>query len=311
MRTATTLGATLLLVFGFESGELSAQQDFIRGDINCNGCVNLIDAYDLLVFLSRGGTLPCDCVEARDVNCDGNVDLSDSIILLNHLVLSGAPPCAPYPDYGPSPGTTGLTCPGYPNTPLFRRGDANQDGCVNGDDARFVLDYLFNGGPAPACLQAADANDDDVIDSMDAGRILSYTSGGSPPPAPGPFVGGDDPTPGVLTCLSYPRAVNCTGCRNQLPSDCNQDGTLDITDSVCLLNLLFTSPVPLPCGDGKVGHPGNILLLDANGDLAVDLTDAVGVLNFLFLGGPPPVRGTSCIYIESCSRNKGCPPFTP
>jgi len=42
-------------------------------------------------------------------------------------------------------------------------------------------------------------------------------------------------------------------------------------------------------------------------DLTIDISDAVYLLTFLFLGGPPPVQGTACIYIEDCPLNPSCP----
>lgn len=90
----------------------------------------------------------------------------------------------------------------------------------------------------------------------------------------------------------------------QRPGDCNQDGTADITDAVCLLGFLFGgSPEVLPCGDGSVSQPGNVALLDCNGDSGIDLSDPVCLLSFLFGGGPAPVFGTDCRPIVSCPDN--------
>ncbi|MBI4602696.1 MAG: hypothetical protein HY721_12130 [Planctomycetes bacterium] len=92
----------------------------------------------------------------------------------------------------------------------------------------------------------------------------------------------------------------------QKPNDENQDGKLDLSDPVSILNHLFLGTNPsLPCGDGTTNDPGNKALLDANGDGKIDLSDPVRVLNFLFLGGPRPVSCTedSC----PCQRIVGCP----
>jgi len=87
----------------------------------------------------------------------------------------------------------------------------------------------------------------------------------------------------------------------QSPSDCNQDGSMDISDAVCLLVRLFQGG-NLPC-EASLLEPGNRKLLDANGDARVDLSDAVWVLGFLFRGSDPPVLGTECQEIVGCPDN--------
>lgn len=93
----------------------------------------------------------------------------------------------------------------------------------------------------------------------------------------------------------------------QRPGDCNQDGSLDISDPVCLLGYLFLGTIPsLPCAGGSSSDGANITLLDANGDGALDLSDSVSLLSFLFLGGPPPVHGLQCISIDGCPPSPSC-----
>ncbi len=90
----------------------------------------------------------------------------------------------------------------------------------------------------------------------------------------------------------------------QRPGDGNQDGRLDISDAVHLLNFLFQGTVArLPCGDGSPEWPGNIQLLDSNGDLKTDLSDAIRVLGFLFDGAPPPPLGRDCLPVAGCPDN--------
>jgi hypothetical protein len=86
-----------------------------------------------------------------------------------------------------------------------------------------------------------------------------------------------------------------------IPGDENEDGKLDISDPVALLNHLFLGTNPtLPCGDGSTGHPANVAILDLNGDGRIDISDPVFGLNFLFAGGPDPVPGTACISVADC-----------
>ena len=94
---------------------------------------------------------------------------------------------------------------------------------------------------------------------------------------------------------------------SQTPADCNQDGTLDLSDGICLLgNLFLGNPSELPCGDSASEDPGNVKLLDSNGDGTVDLSDAAVVFGFLFLGAPGPVLGTECVPIVGCPASVGC-----
>ncbi|MEM7165775.1 MAG: spondin domain-containing protein [Planctomycetota bacterium] len=73
--------------------------DFIRGDVNADGSIQITDAVNLLTTLFAGGA-PFPCERAADVNDSNVVDLSDAVILLTHLFLQGAPPPAPFPACG-------------------------------------------------------------------------------------------------------------------------------------------------------------------------------------------------------------------
>ncbi len=87
----------------------------------------------------------------------------------------------------------------------------------------------------------------------------------------------------------------------QLPGDANQDGSLDISDAVTLLRLLFgSSGVKLPCEQSDPAAPGNMAVLDTNGDSKLDLADAVYLLGYLFVQGPGPALGTECRRIPGC-----------
>jgi hypothetical protein len=99
----------------------------------------------------------------------------------------------------------------------------------------------------------------------------------------------------------------------QVPGDLNQDGFLDLTDSINLLQILFVGiPIPLPCGDGSFDAPGNLKLLDWQPDGGIDLTDVILTLSFLFLGealhwmAVPGMETTGCVAIDGCDANPNC-----
>jgi hypothetical protein len=99
----------------------------------------------------------------------------------------------------------------------------------------------------------------------------------------------------------YDAGTNPSVAAQQAPGDCNQDGMVDVSDSICMLGHLFLgSPEMLPCEGGAAASPGNLALVDFNGDTTPDLTDAVSMLTFLFGGGPAHVLGRECVDIEGC-----------
>ena len=61
--------------------------------------------------------------------------------------------------------------------------------------------------------------------------------------------------------------------------DCNDDFTLDISDVIFLIDILFLG------GEEQPPWVGNC---DANTDGALAISDPIYLLNYLFQGGPPP-----------------------
>lgn len=82
---------------------LAVPDDFIRGDFDNNGGVNIADAIGILGFLFAGGSPPC-CPDAADANDDGLIGIADTIYLLDFLFpRPGPPPPAPFPACGADP----------------------------------------------------------------------------------------------------------------------------------------------------------------------------------------------------------------
>jgi predicted carbohydrate-binding protein with CBM5 and CBM33 domain len=75
--------------------------EFIRGDANQDGSLNVADPIAELAYLFTG--TPTSCVDALDVNDDGAVDISDPVNSLAYLFGSQPPPPEPFPSCGLDP----------------------------------------------------------------------------------------------------------------------------------------------------------------------------------------------------------------
>jgi hypothetical protein len=64
----------------------------------------------------------------------------------------------------------------------FTRGDCNDDGIVDASDVVFLINYLFQEGPAPDPLEAGDANSDSVVGPADVVYLINYLFKQGPPP---------------------------------------------------------------------------------------------------------------------------------
>ena len=78
------------------------EPEFIRGDPDGNGTVQLTDGIFLLNFLFLGGDSP-GCFDSADADNNGTIQMTDGIYLLNYLFLGGSPPPAPFDGCGPDP----------------------------------------------------------------------------------------------------------------------------------------------------------------------------------------------------------------
>jgi len=83
-------------------------RNFIRGDANGNGEVDLADATSILSYLFAGSRF--ECLDALDTNDSGSVDMADAIYLLAYLFAGGAEPPPPFPQKGPDVTSDPLPC---------------------------------------------------------------------------------------------------------------------------------------------------------------------------------------------------------
>ena len=149
-------------------------------------------------------------VSPLTISFGGTLALSTGMAPIDHLVVGG---CDVWAGSSPALAVVG----GMTFCPTFIRGDCNNNGLVIGfvGDIVFFFEWMFSGGPAPACENACDANDDELLDITDGIYLVNWQFGmGPPPPPPTPmFVPtsmapaflddcGNDLTPGMLSCAS-------------------------------------------------------------------------------------------------------------
>lgn len=100
----------------------SGAAEFIRGDSDGNGTVDISDAIFTLQWLFTGGAEP-GCLSAADADDNSSIELSDPIYTLGFLFLGGAALPAPYPGCGEDPSRDGLAC-------LENPGCSEEEACV-------------------------------------------------------------------------------------------------------------------------------------------------------------------------------------
>ena len=83
--------------------------EFIRGDSNSSGAVDISDGVFTLGFLFRSERMP-SCLESADANGDGGLDISDAVFLFQYLFSGGGEPAGPFPDCGISDEADGVDC---------------------------------------------------------------------------------------------------------------------------------------------------------------------------------------------------------
>ncbi len=81
---------------------------FVRGDANLDGALDIADAVKILVYLFAG--VPVGCEDALDADDSGALNVTDATVILNYLFKSGAAPAAPFPTKGADPTADGVGC---------------------------------------------------------------------------------------------------------------------------------------------------------------------------------------------------------
>ena len=87
------------------------EPEFLRGDSNADGIVNVADP--VLALSSLFGPETLECLDAADADDDGVLNITDAVSLLGHLFLGTAAPAEPFPTCGTDPSVDELDCEMY------------------------------------------------------------------------------------------------------------------------------------------------------------------------------------------------------
>ncbi len=81
---------------------VGAPLEFIRGECNDDGSMDIADGIFLVQFLFLDGPEP-PCRAACDANRDGMLNVADAMFIWNYRLVDGPPPPSPFPDCGTAP----------------------------------------------------------------------------------------------------------------------------------------------------------------------------------------------------------------
>ena len=84
------------------------EREYLRGDVNLDGLINIADVIKITGYLFHGDTIYC--LKAADTNDDGVVDIADAVYLANYLFTSGDEPPPPFNEAGQDPTDDSLSC---------------------------------------------------------------------------------------------------------------------------------------------------------------------------------------------------------
>jgi hypothetical protein len=211
----------------FEGGPQSTCQD--SADVNDDGFLGVDDAVRLVLYLSGqveldapGNTLGPDPTE-DNLGCEIPHEQFDNQERLPLNAEVNADQCDIFEDLGFN--AFEQQCEQFKEEPQivhdnFIRGDANQDGTVDGADIQTMYDAIQNINTAQtlfiACQKAFDVDDNGVFSDNDPGYLLDFLFTGTRPQPNAPFPNaGQDQTPDGLTCTNYSQSITT---KKSLPS---------------------------------------------------------------------------------------------
>lgn len=305
----------VILLLGFWYDQGAGEQEFIRGDVDENGMVEIAD----VSACATGG--PFSCNDAADVNDDGIVSLVDCIYLNDYIMGSGPEPPDPFPDCGVDPTLDEFGCAHFPPCPGGGPGawvrvgghyvtvaGVNSDGFQIAFSDPFVDwaefgypgrvgsgHYIEHGYPHSATTVHNDAGNvsHDIYNVMDPSpspgglwSLEDYSASIDPYMWMEPFYQQSVPDEFQDLTASWnqvsPVYTEVEYCVHISPwhyrGDVNNDGIVNVGDVVYLISYLYKGgPPPVPMSMG-----------DVNCDGIVNLGDVVFLIGYLYRGGPVP-----------------------
>jgi len=146
-------------------------------------------------------------------------------------------------------------------------GDADSDEAITSDDVDFIINYIYNSGPAPDPLGNGDANGDCIIDKGDAIAVMLYLEGTGATP-----VDCTCPYPDKMCCYGTTGNINCSW--NEDPDNEDVWELIDISDITALIDHLYLSHKELCCEEEA----------DVNGSGGPpDISDITRLIDHLYL----------------------------
>ncbi|MEE2856061.1 MAG: hypothetical protein VX949_01560 [Planctomycetota bacterium] len=203
---AGSYDSTLLSMIGVSASGVATNADFVETSSNVGAgeiAAGLIMAFDTSVDIPIGDDQEVMTVNFQIIgDLTGQTDPTVTDVIF--LPSAGTPPITNLivdGNYQETPNLVAGTIT-IVNFNPFVRGDCNSDGgLVNIADGIAVLQYLFQGGAAPSCLDACDLDDNGQIGVGDAVGVFNYQfAGGAPPAAPFPDAGIDPTTGDGIGC---------------------------------------------------------------------------------------------------------------
>ncbi|MCA8961393.1 MAG: hypothetical protein KDC38_12805 [Planctomycetes bacterium] len=108
-------GAPVVDLGPYEYGAVSVIVEFVRGDANQDGTIDVADAVTELGALFLGETT--SCWSALDANDDGSANVADVVALLAYAFDGASNPPSPFPGCGDDPSDDPLTCSAFAGCP--------------------------------------------------------------------------------------------------------------------------------------------------------------------------------------------------
>ena len=99
-----------LIIFGPNNRIIKSVKEFIRGDVDGNGAIDINDPVAILNFMFQSGR--ATCLDSADTDDSGVIDINDAVYLLNWMFLSGSAISEPK-SLGNDPTPDSLDCACY------------------------------------------------------------------------------------------------------------------------------------------------------------------------------------------------------